>query len=38
MRTDTITDRTLKKIQNEIEYAYEKFDDLFEMIKPKLFR
>jgi hypothetical protein len=36
IRTDNINKRTLKKIQKEIEYAYEKFDDLFEMIKPKL--
>ena len=36
LREDSINKEALKKAQKEVEYVYEKFDELFEMVKNEL--
>ena len=37
IRNDLMDDKTLEKVESEIVFVREKFDDLFEMIKKELF-
>ena len=36
LREDSINKEALNKAQKEVEYVYEKFDELFEMVKNEL--